>query len=105
MTEMIRVTRKERMRRALRHEPVDRIPTQVSLSQAMGQRLAAHLGLAPERLPQRLDNHLLRLDLTHEDKRSSNGRIAFELMTDAPLKKVEAMLASLAAIPAEKWDR
>jgi uroporphyrinogen decarboxylase len=72
------VTHKERMRRALRHEPVDRIPTQVNYTTAMGRRLAARLGVTPGRLPQRLDNHLLRVDVTHERRRSEEGRIAFD---------------------------
>lgn len=72
------VTHKERMRRALRHEPVDRIPTQVNYTQAMGQRIAARLGVTQEQLPQRLDNHLLRVDITHEDRRSQDGRIGFD---------------------------
>ena len=72
------ISHRERMRRALRHEPVDRIPTQVNYTQAMGQRLCAHLGVAPEQLPWRLGNHLLRLDLSNEQQRSSDGRIAFD---------------------------
>jgi uroporphyrinogen decarboxylase len=72
------VTPKERMRRVLNHEPVDRIPTQVNYTQAMGQRLAAHLGVTLDQLPQRLGNHLLRINITHEDRRSEDGRIAFD---------------------------
>jgi uroporphyrinogen decarboxylase len=44
----------------------------------MGQRMAAHLGVAPDQLPQRLDNHLLRVDIAHEHKPSDDGRIAFD---------------------------
>ena len=72
------VTHKERMRRALRHEPVDRLPTQVNYTDAMGPRMAARLGVTPDRLPQRLDNHLLRVDIDHEPRRSEDGRIAFD---------------------------
>ena len=72
------VSCKERMRRALNHEPVDRIPTQINYTQAMGQRVAAHLGVAADELPQRLGNHLLRVDIAHERKRSDDGRIAFD---------------------------
>jgi uroporphyrinogen decarboxylase len=71
-------THKERMRRALSYEPVDRIPTQVNYTQAMGQRMAARLGVTPDQLPQRLDNHLLRVDLAHQDRRSEDGRVAFD---------------------------
>jgi uroporphyrinogen decarboxylase len=72
------VTRKERMRRALRHEPVDRIPTQINYTQAMGQRMAARLSVTPDLLPARLDNHLLRVDVDRERRSSEDGRIAFD---------------------------
>jgi uroporphyrinogen decarboxylase len=66
------------MERALRREPVDRIPTQVNYTWAMGQRMAACLGVTPDQLPQRLDNHFLRIDITSEHRRSRDGRIAFD---------------------------
>jgi uroporphyrinogen decarboxylase len=44
----------------------------------MGQRMAAHFGVAIDELPQRLGNHLLRLDITQGDTRSNDGRIAFD---------------------------
>jgi hypothetical protein len=72
------VTHKERKRPALRREPVDRIPTQVNYTRAMRQPLAARLGVIPDALPQQMDNHLLRLDLTYEDRRSEDGQIAFD---------------------------
>lgn len=72
------VSRKERMRRALEHEPVDRIPTQINYTRAMGRRLAEHLGTTPDYLPRRLDNHLLRVDIAHERPRSEDGRITFD---------------------------
>jgi uroporphyrinogen decarboxylase len=72
------LTRRERMRRALNLEPVDRIPTQINYTPAMGQRLAAHLGVTPDQLPRRLDNHLLRVDIAHEHRRSQDGHIAFD---------------------------
>ncbi len=71
-------TRKERVRRALSHEPVDRIPAQINYTQAMGRRLAAHLGVAPELLPRRLGSHLLRVDIAHEPTRSEDRRVAFD---------------------------
>jgi uroporphyrinogen decarboxylase len=66
------------VRRALDHEPVDRIPAQINYTRAMGQRMAAHLGAAPEELPHRLDNHLLRVDITHEPRQSEDGQLAFD---------------------------
>jgi uroporphyrinogen decarboxylase len=72
------VTHKERMRRALNHEPVDCIPTQINYTQGMGWRMAAHLGVTLDELPQRLDNHLLRIDIDHGPRYQQDGRIAFD---------------------------
>ena len=68
----------ERMRRALWREPVDRLPTQTNYTPAMGQKLAAHLGCSVKELPKRLDNHLLRLDLTHSKRLSADGKTAYD---------------------------
>ena len=72
------ITRKERMRRALEHAPLDRIPAQINHTQAMGLRMAAHLGVSHDQLPQRLvsDAEWVRLD--HEPRRSENGRVALD---------------------------
>ncbi len=72
------LTHKERLRRALQHEPVDRLPTQINYTGRQGQQLAAHFGVAPEALAARLDNHLLRLDLTHAGQLSADGLIQFD---------------------------
>lgn len=72
------LTHKECVRRALEHEPIDRLPTQINYTGAMGRRLAADLGVAPAELPQRLDNHLLRVDIDFERRLSEDGRIAFD---------------------------
>jgi hypothetical protein len=39
---------KERRRRALSHEPVERMPIQVNCTQAMDKRMAARLGVTPD---------------------------------------------------------
>ena len=72
------ITRKERMRKALSHEPLDRIPTQVNYTQAMGWRMAEHLSVTEDELPGRLGNHLLRVDIGREPRLSDDGRIAFD---------------------------
>ena len=69
---------KERLRRIFNHEPVDQIPTQVNYTQAMGQRLAPHLGVTLDQLPQRLGNPLLRVDISYERMRSGDGRLSFD---------------------------
>jgi uroporphyrinogen decarboxylase len=66
------------MRRTLRREPVDRLPSQTNYTPGLGRKLAAHFGISPQALPARLDNHLLRLDLSHPRRLSPEGRIAYD---------------------------
>ena len=40
------LSHKERLRRALRHEPVDRLPTQINYTARMGEKMAAYFGVA-----------------------------------------------------------
>jgi uroporphyrinogen decarboxylase len=72
------LTHKERMRRALWREPVDRLPTQINTTHAMGEKLAGHLGVGLAELPARLDNHLVRVDVAHPRRTSEDGRIAYD---------------------------
>ncbi len=64
------------MRRALRRQPVDRIPLQTNYTPAMGVKLAEHCGVSVPALPARLDNHWLRLDLHYLKRLSSDGKVA-----------------------------
>ena len=59
------LTPKERLRRAIRHEPVDRLPTQINYTGRQGERMAAHFGMTVAELPAHLDNHLHRLYLSN----------------------------------------
>jgi uroporphyrinogen decarboxylase len=70
--------RKERVRRALRREPVDRLPTQINYTGKMGRILATHFGVAEDELPDRLGNHLLRVDLTYERRLNHDGTVALD---------------------------
>ena len=72
------MTHKERMRRALNHEPVDRIPTQINYTDDMGKLLCNHFGVTPKELAVRLDNHMIRVDLTHQIYYSENGRAKYD---------------------------
>src|SRR3974377_1006695 len=72
------LTPKERMQRALLHEPIDRIPTQINTTASMGQKLAAHFGVATVDLPRVLDNHFLRVDLTYPERLSGDGKVRFD---------------------------
>jgi len=75
---MSSLTKQERMRRALWRQPVDRLPTQTNYTGAMGARLMAHFQCSPEELATRLDNHLLRVDVTHTPRLSADGRVSFD---------------------------
>ena len=66
------------MQHVLLHQPVDRLPTQVNYTQAMGEKLAAFLGVPVKRLPDRLDNHLVRVDLSFPRRVSDDGRVAYD---------------------------
>ena len=72
------LTRKERMRRALRREPVDHLPCQTNFTGAMGRQMAEHFGISEAQLQDRLGNHLLRLDVSHVRQRNADGSIEFD---------------------------
>jgi uroporphyrinogen decarboxylase len=72
------LTRKERMRRALRREPVDHLPYQTNFTGAMGLRLAKHFGIPVTQLPDRLGNHLMRLDVSHTRQTNTDGSIEYD---------------------------
>jgi uroporphyrinogen decarboxylase len=69
---------KERLLHAFRHEPVDRLPTQINYTAGMGAKMAAHFGIEMDDLPAFLDNHLLRVDLSFEQQRSQDGQTRFD---------------------------
>ncbi len=70
----MQLTHKERLRRAIRHEPVDRLPTQINYTGRQGEQLAAYFGVTWRDLPDRLDNHLRRLDVTYPARSTRTGR-------------------------------
>lgn len=72
------LTPKERLRRAIRHEPVDRLPTQINYTGKQGARLAAHFGVSPAELSGRLGNHLLRVDLSAPTHLSEDASVLFD---------------------------
>jgi uroporphyrinogen decarboxylase len=72
------LTKKERMRRALWRQPVDGLPVQVNYTPVMGRRLADYFEVPLAALPERLGNHLLRLDLTHPPRLSEDGQVAYD---------------------------
>lgn len=72
------ITRKERMRKALRHEPVDRLPTQINYTGGMGQKMAEHFQIPPKDLPAFLGNHMIRVDLNSPERLSADGKVKFD---------------------------
>ena len=72
------LTHKERLRRAIYHEPLDRLPTQINYTQAMGEKMADHFNVTTEELPARLDNHMIRVDLTTPRRLSDDGKVLFD---------------------------
>ncbi len=72
------LTKKERMRQALRYEPVDCLPTQINYTTALGVQLAAHFGIHPDLLPAQLGNHMLRVDISSPPHFSADGKIKYD---------------------------
>jgi uroporphyrinogen decarboxylase len=72
------IGRKERVRKALFYEPIDHVPTQVNFTSAFGHSIAAHLDVALEQLPYYLNNHLLRVDISHDGQPSDDGNVRFD---------------------------
>lgn len=72
------LTHKERLRRALLLQPIDRIPAQINYTASMGQKLAAHFNVPAADLPRVLDNHFVRVDLTYPERLSDDGKIRFD---------------------------
>ena len=62
------LTHKERLRRAIHREQVDRLPSQISYTKDMQVLLAAHFNVPLGDLPFRFDNHLVRIDLTYPER-------------------------------------
>lgn len=72
------LTPRERLRRALWRQPVDRLPVQTNYTGAMASKLAAHFDCACDDLPTHLDNHLLRVDIDHAPRLSDDGAVSFD---------------------------
>jgi uroporphyrinogen decarboxylase len=94
--------RKERVRRALRREPIDRFPSQTNYTAKLGETYADHAGISFEDLDDYFDNHLLRVDVSYPRRFSSDGKTAYDwwgagfstdeegyLITDPPLSRVD----------------
>ncbi len=74
----MQITRKERMRRALQYESVDRIPTQINYTAGIGKTMAEHFNVTVESLPEILGNHMVRVDLNHPGTLSEDGLVKYD---------------------------
>ncbi len=72
------LTRKDRLRRAIHRQPVDRLPTQIKYTHDSAARLATHLDVSLDELGARLGNHMVRVDLSHPRRLSEDGRVAYD---------------------------
>jgi uroporphyrinogen decarboxylase len=72
------LTRKERMRRAINYEPVDRIPTQINYTVGMGQKMADYFDIQISDLPEFLGNHIMRVDLSYPRKFNEDESVKFD---------------------------
>ena len=98
------LTHKERVQHALQHHPIDRLPTQINYTYAMGEKIAAHFGVSLADLPARLDNHLVRVDLSYSRRLRDDGLVSYDwwdvgwatdeegyLPTDSPLAHTDSL--------------
>jgi uroporphyrinogen decarboxylase len=72
------MTRKERMRKALFYETIDRAPSQINYTAAVGQSMAAFFDVSLEQLPHYLGNHMMRVNLSHNEKLSDDESSRFD---------------------------
>jgi len=84
------------MRRTLWRQPVDRLPVQTNYTPVMSRKLEAAFGVSPAELPNRLDNHLLRLDLTHPK------RLGVNALREISLPQFDACVGELPAEVAKR---
>lgn len=72
------LTHKERVRRALQYQPLDRIPTQINYTADMGKKMAEYFKVAIKDLPGFLDNHFVRVDIDWPQNLSKDGKVMYD---------------------------
>jgi uroporphyrinogen decarboxylase len=72
------LTKKERVRRALWRQTLDRLPVQTNYTSIMSARLAVHFGCSKQDVADRMDNHLLRVEVAHKPHLSPDGKVSFD---------------------------
>ena len=74
----MQLSKRERVRRAVFRQPLDHLPTQTNYTADMGKLLCDHLGVSPAQLPERLGNHLLRVDINQQAPFSQDGTVRYD---------------------------
>ncbi|WP_420632253.1 uroporphyrinogen decarboxylase family protein [Candidatus Leptofilum sp.] len=74
----MKLSRKERMHRAITYQEVDRIPTQINYTDGMGQKMAAYFNISVGDLPEFLGNHMIRVDMDHPGVLNEDGSVKFD---------------------------
>ena len=69
---------KIQMKRALLHEPIDCIPTQINYTASLGQKISDHFNITTDDLPRFLGNHMSRVDISYPAKSSPNKKVKFD---------------------------
>ena len=72
------LTRKERMRLAVTHQPVDYIPSQINYTPGMGQMMSEYFNIPVPDLPEFLGNHMIRVDTDFPGVLSEDGKVKFD---------------------------
>ena len=72
------LTRKERMRLAVTHQPVDYIPSQINYTPGMGQMMSDYFNIPVPDLPEFLGNHMIRVDTDFPGVLSEDGKVKFD---------------------------
>jgi len=72
------LSNKQRVRRALNHEGLDRLPTQINYTSALGEQMARYFGVCAPDLPAMLGNHIIRVDIDYQPQFSEDEIIRFD---------------------------
>jgi uroporphyrinogen decarboxylase len=66
---------KERLRRALNHETLDWLPTQINYTPALGAQMTQYFGVSASDLPALFGNHMIRVDIDYQPRYREGGKI------------------------------
>ena len=72
------LTRKERMKLAITHQPVDYIPSQINYTPGMGKMMSDYFNIPVSDLSAFLGNHMIRVDTDFPGVLSEDGKVKFD---------------------------